>query len=124
MDACMAASAQQRRSASGNPACADRHGALRMAAGTKSGGLLPDQRMDTLTAREWQVLRLLGGWKRKEEIASALGISPRTVEAHRARIREKLGIGSLPELMKFAVQWREGQTKPLSGAYKGKPYGP
>lgn len=124
MDACMAASAQQRRSASGGLAPTGRHDAIRAVEPSKSGDMPSDPFLGALTAREWQVLRLLGGWKRKEEIASALGISPRTVEAHRARIREKLGIGSLPELLKFAVQWRDGQTKPLSGAYKGKPYGP
>ena len=70
----------------------------------------PEERLELLTAREMEVFRLLGNWKRKDEIASVLGISPRTVEAHRARIREKLGIGSWPELLRFSVQWLERQT--------------
>lgn len=83
----------------------------------------PDQRLHLLTARELEVLWLLGGWKRKEEIASFLGISPRTVEAHRARIREKLGIGSLPELVRFAVQRRNIQSS-CGETSKEIPYGP
>ena len=65
--------------------------------------LPPDHRLHLLTAREREVLRLLGGWKRKDEIASALWISPQTVEAHRARIREKLRIGPLLEFLRATV---------------------
>ena len=60
-------------------------------------------RIAALPAREREVLdRLLGGGTNKT-IARDLGISPRTVEAHRARIMERLGAHSLPELVQIAV---------------------
>jgi PAS domain S-box-containing protein len=60
-------------------------------------------RIATLSAREREVLDgLLAGGTNKV-IARDLGISPRTVEAHRARIMERLGAQSLPELVQIAV---------------------
>jgi PAS domain S-box-containing protein len=57
----------------------------------------------TLSVREREVLdRLLAGGTNKA-IARDLGISPRTVEAHRARIMERLGAQSLPELVRMAL---------------------
>jgi FixJ family two-component response regulator len=57
----------------------------------------------TLSAREREVLDgLLAGGTNKM-IARELGISPRTVEAHRARIMERLGVQSLPELVQVAI---------------------
>jgi len=67
-----------------------------------------------LSAREREVLEgLLAGGTNKT-IARDLGISPRTVEAHRARIMERLGAQSLPELVQIAV--RAGlQVRPQGG---------
>jgi PAS domain S-box-containing protein len=57
----------------------------------------------TLSAREREVLDgLLAGGSNKA-IARDLDISPRTVEAHRARIIERLGAQSLPELVQIAI---------------------
>jgi PAS domain S-box-containing protein len=56
-----------------------------------------------LSGREREVLDgLLAGGTNKT-IARDLDISPRTVEAHRARIMERLGARSLPELVQIAV---------------------
>jgi two-component system nitrate/nitrite response regulator NarL len=44
-----------------------------------------------LTRRETEILRLLAGGRTSRQIASALGISPRTVESHIAKVYEKLG---------------------------------
>jgi RNA polymerase sigma factor (sigma-70 family) len=65
------------------------------------------ERVKTLIAalppRERDVLDgLLAGGTNKT-IARDLGLSPRTVEAHRARIMERLGAESLPELVQIAV---------------------
>jgi FixJ family two-component response regulator len=67
-------------------------------------------RIATLSAREREVLeRLLTGGTNKT-IARELDISPRTVEAHRARIMERLGAQSLPELVQIvmAAGWKQG----------------
>ena len=57
-----------------------------------------------LPPRERDVLDgLLAGGTNKT-IARDLGLSPRTVEAHRARIMERLGAQSLPELVQIAVK--------------------
>jgi len=59
----------------------------------------------SLTSREMEVFRLLGEWKSTPEIADMLKISPKTVEVHRIHIKEKLGVTSLPELLRYAVNW-------------------
>ncbi|MCG8357066.1 MAG: response regulator [Kiloniellales bacterium] len=56
-----------------------------------------------LTARERDVLDLLIVGCSNKSIASELGISPRTVEVHRARVIEKMGARSLPHLMRIAL---------------------
>ena len=59
-----------------------------------------------LTRREREVFRELAEDLSVREIASKLGISPKTVEAHRRNIMEKLCISSVSELIKYAI--REG----------------
>jgi DNA-binding NarL/FixJ family response regulator len=61
-----------------------------------------------LTAREREVIELLADGKTIKEIASQLNVSPKTVEAHRQNIMEKLGINNTAELVKYAI--REGFT--------------
>ena len=63
---------------------------------------------DTLTDREIEILDMIGNGTATKIIAERLGISPRTVEAHRAHIKEKLGITDGAALVKYAVQWVEG----------------
>jgi DNA-binding NarL/FixJ family response regulator len=57
-----------------------------------------------LTAREREVLQLIGEGKTNLVIADELGISIKTVEAHRARIKSKLGSKSRADLVRMAVQ--------------------
>ncbi len=59
-----------------------------------------------LTPRERDVLALLGEGKRDGEIASVLGISPRTVANHCARLMEKLGIHTRAGLIAHARRIR------------------
>jgi DNA-binding NarL/FixJ family response regulator len=61
-----------------------------------------------LTERELEVLQRLAEGKSTKEIAFELGVSVKTVETHRARLSEKLGISSIAELTKYAL--REGIT--------------
>jgi two-component system response regulator NreC len=57
-----------------------------------------------LSIRETQILRLIAEGKENREIALALGISVRTVEAHRARIMLKLDLESVTGLVRYAVR--------------------
>jgi RNA polymerase sigma factor (sigma-70 family) len=54
-----------------------------------------------LTAREREVLEHAVEGKHAKEIATALGISPRTVEVHKTRIMEKLGVRNIAELVRL-----------------------
>lgn len=63
-----------------------------------------------LTDRELEVFEHIGRGKSTHDIADQLGISPRTVDAHRTHIREKLGLGDGNELIRFAVRWVESEA--------------
>jgi DNA-binding NarL/FixJ family response regulator len=60
-----------------------------------------------LTDREMEVFELIGQAKSNHVIADRLGISPRTLDAHRAHIREKLGLADSNELTRHAIRWVE-----------------
>jgi two-component system response regulator FixJ len=57
----------------------------------------------TLSPREREVLQALVDGKANKVIAHDLGISPRTVEVHRANLMDKLGARSLPELVRIGL---------------------
>ncbi|WP_395743709.1 response regulator [Prosthecobacter sp.] len=67
--------------------------------------------MDALTDRELEILGLIGRGVATKIIAAQLNISARTVEAHRAHIKEKLGMTDGAALVRYAVQWVESRTK-------------
>jgi DNA-binding NarL/FixJ family response regulator len=60
--------------------------------------------LDSLSARERQVLQLVVEGKSSAEIAVIVQLSPKTVETYRSRIMKKLGLGDVPSLVKFALQ--------------------
>lgn len=60
---------------------------------------------DRLTDRELEVLQLIGEGHGVREIARDLHLSVKTVETHRARVKEKLHFKSAREVARFAVQW-------------------
>lgn len=62
------------------------------------------KKLELLTDREIQVIRLVCKEMTNEEIANELELSPRTVETHRARIMDRLGIKSTIGLVYFAIQ--------------------
>lgn len=59
-----------------------------------------------LSEREAEVLRLIALGHTNPEIGDQLSISVRTVETHRARIQQKLGVSSRPELVRYALDER------------------
>lgn len=68
---------------------------------------LLEQRFAVLTARELEIMTMVVIGRHNRNIALELGISPRTVEVHKARIQLKLGVRSVPELVRLAVQWEQ-----------------
>lgn len=59
---------------------------------------------ELLTPREREVLRLTAAGQTNAEMAAALGISARTVETHRAHLRQKLGLRTQADLIRYALQ--------------------
>ena len=75
-------------------------------------------RIAALSPREREVLELLTAGKPNKHIARDLGLSPRTVEVHRARLMARLGVGSLAEAVRLAVQAQLGSR---AGTIASKP---
>lgn len=62
------------------------------------------KRLDALTARERDVMRLVIEGRSNKVIAAQLGISPKTVETHRARVMEKMEAESVSALVRMSLQ--------------------
>ena len=59
---------------------------------------------ETLSDREFQVLRLIAAGKSVKDIAADLSLSAKTISTYRSRLLEKLNLGNNAELMHYAVQ--------------------
>jgi DNA-binding NarL/FixJ family response regulator len=62
-----------------------------------------------LTDREIEILERIGKGEEVKQIASALHLSPKTVETHRAHIKEKLKLTNARQVARYAVQWLGGR---------------
>jgi len=80
--------------------------ALRQLAG--HSGSTPRNGPSSLSDRELDVFRLIGLGQPNRDIATALGISVKTVETHRENIKVKLNLASAVELSAAAKAWAEG----------------
>jgi DNA-binding NarL/FixJ family response regulator len=65
---------------------------------------------DELTHRQVEILKLIAQGRASKEIAYELGLSPKTVDVHRARIMERLHLNDIASLTLYAV--RKGLVKP------------
>ena len=63
-----------------------------------------NQKLSLLTPREKEVFDVLALGKSHREIGELLKISPRTVEVHKGRVMEKLGIKTLADLLRIAIK--------------------
>ena len=61
--------------------------------------------VERLADRELKVLQLIGAGRTTREIAESLHLGMTTVDTYRTRIKDKLGLSSGTELMKFASRW-------------------
>jgi DNA-binding NarL/FixJ family response regulator len=62
-----------------------------------------------LSDREFEVFQLIGHGKGTRDIAEQLHLSVKTVEVHRANIKEKLNLQTATELVRFAVRWSDSE---------------
>lgn len=65
--------------------------------------------IESLTDREFEVFQLIGQGKSTRDVAQQLHLSPKTVDVHRANIKEKLGLTDTTALIRHAVRWVETQ---------------
>jgi DNA-binding NarL/FixJ family response regulator len=75
-------------------------------------GRRPDETASPVTRlsdREFEVFQLIGQGKGTKEIAQHLNLSVKTVEVHRAKIKEKLSLITATDLVRYAVRWSEAQ---------------
>lgn len=70
-----------------------------------------DRLLSVLTPREREVMELVVAGEHNRDIAITLNISPRTVEVHKGRMMSKLGVDSVPDLVKLSLE-----RSPATGA--------
>jgi DNA-binding NarL/FixJ family response regulator len=66
--------------------------------------------MGKLTDREFEIFQLVGEGQGTKDIAYKLHLSAKTVDVHRANIKNKLKLASAPELIRYAVRWTESHA--------------
>jgi len=74
---------------------------------------LAESPVERLTDRELEVFELIGNGLGTAQIAERLYLSPKTVDAHRQKIKRKLDLDSTSELSRYAVKWVLEQTQGL-----------
>ena len=66
--------------------------------------------VEALSDRQFEIFQMIGQGKGTRAIAEELNVSVKTVDAHRANIKEKLGLRTGNELVRYAVRWVESQN--------------
>ncbi len=66
--------------------------------------------IEKLSDREFEVFQLVGTGHSTRDIAERLKLSPKTVDVHRGKIKEKLQLKDATELVRYAVRWVETQN--------------
>ena len=69
-----------------------------------------DSLADLLTDREFEVFQLVGQGKGTRDIAMHLHLSVKTVEVHRANIKQKLKLRNGAEVVRYAIRWVEARN--------------
>lgn len=76
---------------------------VHLAVGVRGEGL--SSPLERLTDREIEIFEMIGRGLTSRQIAQQLNLSPKTVETHRERVKEKLELKNTVELTTHAVQW-------------------
>ena len=76
----------------------------------RGAAAIADSPVQALSDRELEVFRLVGEGRTTRQIADALHLSFKTVQAYYARIKTKLGADNALELLRDAIRWNEDQT--------------
>jgi DNA-binding NarL/FixJ family response regulator len=64
--------------------------------------------LERLSDRELQIFKMIGEGRSVRDIAEALFLSPKTVETHKEHIKQKLGLASSNDLLRYAIEARMG----------------
>ncbi len=88
------------------------HTASKLLGSLFSRGASPAGGVQSLTDRELEIFELLGAGRSTKEMADCLGISTKTIEAHRCNIKRKLDLSTNTELVRHAVWWNEMRRNP------------
>jgi DNA-binding NarL/FixJ family response regulator len=75
------------------------------------GGAGGETAVSQLSDREMEVFRLLGSGRGTRQIAETLSLSPKTVQVYCGRIKEKLHLANITELIREAVRWVESEHR-------------
>jgi DNA-binding NarL/FixJ family response regulator len=90
---------------------ASEHFAALMAEKLMDGrGAMDESPVDKLSDRELEVFKMLGSGQETREIGESLGISMKTVQVYCARIKEKLNLKTMNELLREAFRWKETEN--------------
>ncbi len=65
--------------------------------------------IEKLSNREFEIFQLIGQGRSTREIATQLGLSPKTVDVHRGNLKRKLELTAATALVRHAVRWVEAQ---------------
>ncbi len=79
--------------------------------------------VESLTDRELQVFQLIGSGLTTRQIAAELRLSIKTIEAHREKIKSKLGLRNASELVRSAVTWMQSKGPAISPEHTEPPPG-
>lgn len=71
----------------------------------------PKQGVEALTNREFQVFQQLAEGRGTKEVAARMGISTKTVDSHREKMKAKLGCATIAEMMLLARDWLGGSRR-------------
>ena len=80
----------------------------------RSHHVMTQQRLSSLTPREWEVIAQVMSGRLNKQIAGDLGIAEKTVKVHRGRAMEKMRVRSVAELVRMVERDRDATDPPLT----------